>query len=123
VTIEELEHAQRRAREVYVDEALKHYIVSIVQQTRRLPELRLGASPRGSLAVFRCAQSWAAIHGRDYVIPDDVKVVATAALSHRLIGRAWTESATESMRGLIATILGTTPVPGSLGDRSAAARR
>jgi MoxR-like ATPase len=123
VSIDELREAQERVREVYVDELIKRYIVAIVQQTRRQPELRLGASPRGSLSVFHCAQAWAAIDGRDYVTPDDVKLVAVPALSHRLIGRAWTESATASMRSLVSTILSATPVPGNFADRSAVARR
>ena len=123
VSIDELREAQERVREVYVDELIKRYIVAIVQQTRRQPELRLGASPRGSLSVFHCAQAWAAIDGRDYVTPDDVKLVAVPALSHRLIGRAWTESATASMRSLVSTILSATPVPGNFADRSVVARR
>ena len=123
VSIDELREAQERVREVYVDELIKRYIVAIVQQTRRQPELRLGASPRGSLSVFHCAQAWAAIDGRDYVTPDDVKLVAVPALSHRLIGRAWTESATATMRSLVSTILSATPVPGNFADRSVVARR
>ncbi len=123
VTIDDLREAQLRVREVYVDDVIKRYIVGIVQQTRRQPELRLGASPRGSLAVFHCAQAWAAIHGRDFATPDDVKAVAVSALSHRLIGRAWTESASTSMRALVSTILAATPVPGNFADRSAMARR
>jgi MoxR-like ATPase len=123
ITIDDLREAQLEVRDVYVDDVIKRYIVAIVQQTRRQAELRLGASPRGSLAVFHCAQAWAAISGRDYVTPDDVKVVAAPALSHRLIGRAWTESAASSMHTLVSAILGSTPVPGNFADRAAVARR
>jgi MoxR-like ATPase len=123
ITIDDLRAAQDRVRGVYVDDAVKRYIVAIVQQTRRQTDLRLGASPRGSLAVFHCAQAWAAIDGRDYVTPDDVKAVAAPALSHRLISRAWTESAATSMRALVITIVGATSVPGNFADRSAVGRR
>jgi MoxR-like ATPase len=71
--------------EIHVDETLERYILSIVQATRTHPELALGASPRGSLALYKTAQAVAALQGRDYVIPDDVKRMAPVALAHRLI--------------------------------------
>jgi MoxR-like ATPase len=105
--------AQVRVREVYVDELVRRYIVTLVQQTRRHGDLRLGASPRGSLALFQAAQAWAALDGRDYALPDDVKAVASATLSHRLIGRSWADSGTDQGRDIIADLLRTTPVPGN----------
>ncbi len=111
--VEELLAARERVRDVYVDDLVRHYIVSIVQQTRHHPSLRLGASPRGSLAMFQAAQAWAALDGRDYVLPDDVKAVAEATLNHRMIGRSWTEPGTPPVREIIARILGSTPVPGN----------
>ncbi|MFI5254084.1 MAG: AAA family ATPase [Candidatus Limnocylindrales bacterium] len=85
--LDELKAAQLAVREVYVDAALSDYIVRLVGATRSHPDVYLGASPRGSLAVYRAAQAFAALAGRDYVIPDDVKAVAEPALAHRLIVR------------------------------------
>ena len=71
--------------DVHLDDTVQDYIVRLVQATRDHPDLALGASPRGSLALFKSAQALAAIRGRDYVLPDDVKALAPLALSHRLI--------------------------------------
>ena len=76
---------QERVWEVHVDESLAAYIVRLVQATRSHRDVALGASPRGSLTLFKTAQALAAIHGRDYVIPDDVKRLVPAVLGHRLI--------------------------------------
>ncbi|HVA89363.1 MAG TPA: MoxR family ATPase [Chloroflexota bacterium] len=105
--------AQARVREVYVDDLVRRYIVTLVQQTRHHGDLRLGASPRGSLALFQATQAWAALDGRDYALPDDVKAVASATLSHRLIGRSWADSGAHQGRDIIAELLRTTPVPGN----------
>ena len=72
-------------REIYVDSAVSDYIVRLVNATRNHPDIYLGASPRGSLALYRAGQAFAALAGRDYVIPDDVKALAVPALAHRLI--------------------------------------
>ena len=71
--------------EVYVDDTVRDYIVRLVQATRRHPDLALGASPRGSLGLFRSSQALAAVRGREYVLPDDVKELAPLVLSHRCI--------------------------------------
>ena len=71
--------------DVHLDDTVQDYIVRLVQATRDHPDLALGASPRGSLALFKSAQALAAVRGRDYVLPDDVKALAPLALSHRLI--------------------------------------
>ncbi len=76
---------QRRVWEVHVDETVQDYIVRLVHATREHPDLALGASPRGSLALFKTAQALAAIRGREYVLPDDVKLLVSLTLSHRLI--------------------------------------
>lgn len=70
---------------VHVDETLREYIVQLIFATRNQPDLILGASPRGSLALYRAAQAYAAIHGRDYVLPDDVKYLAPFVLAHRCL--------------------------------------
>ncbi len=71
--------------EVHVDETVEDYIVRLVQATRRHSDLALGASPRGSLALFKTSQALAAVRGRDYVLPDDVKSMASLVLTHRLL--------------------------------------
>ncbi len=76
---------QRVVERVYVSDAVIEYIVSLVRSTRDDPRVMVGSSPRGSLAIFKLTRSLAAIEGRDYVIPDDVKEVAIHALNHRLI--------------------------------------
>lgn len=74
--------------QVHVDDSVRRYIVALVQATRRHPDLALGASPRGSLALYRGAQARAAVRGRDYVLPDDVQALAPLALPHRCIVKA-----------------------------------
>ncbi len=78
---------QAGVREIYVDSAISDYIVRLVNATRTHPDVYLGASPRGSLALYRAGQAYAAISGRDFVIPDDIKMLAEPALAHRLIVR------------------------------------
>ncbi|MGQ9731704.1 MAG: AAA family ATPase [Candidatus Zipacnadales bacterium] len=76
---------QQAVRNIYVDDSLKEYAVQLVDRTRCHAGVQLGASPRGSLALMRCGQALAAIAGRPYVVPDDVKNVAHAVLGHRVI--------------------------------------
>lgn len=85
VDVEALTTAQEKLKDVYIDPLVKRYIVDVVNQTRRHDDIYLGASPRGSLALYRTGQARAAILGRDYVIPDDVKALAAPVLAHRLI--------------------------------------
>ncbi len=80
-----LEDLAREIWEVNVDSTVETYIVGLVQRTREHPDLALGASPRGSLALFKTAQAYAAMHGRDYVLPDDVKRMVPVTLNHRVL--------------------------------------
>lgn len=75
----------RRVWDIHVDETVRRYIVTLVFATRRHPDLILGASPRGSHALYRAAQAYAALQGRDYVLPDDVKRLASPVLAHRCL--------------------------------------
>jgi MoxR-like ATPase len=84
-TVEDLRAMQEGVREIYVDAVVSDYIVRLVNATRNHPDVYLGASPRGSLALYRAGQAFAALAGRDYVIPDDIKAVAVPALAHRTI--------------------------------------
>ncbi len=83
--VDELRQMQTAIKEVYVDQAVAEYIVRLVTATREHADVYLGASPRGSLNLYRSTQAFAAMEGRDYVIPDDVKSLAVAVLAHRLI--------------------------------------
>ncbi len=85
VGMEELRAAQDAVKDIYVDQLVKEYIVNIVRQTREHPDVYLGSSSRGALAIYRLGQARAALLGRDYVLPDDVKALAGPALGHRII--------------------------------------
>jgi MoxR-like ATPase len=85
VSLEELLFAQKAVKEIYVAPPVRRYIVDLSRATRQHAEVYLGASPRGSLALFRTGQARAAINGRDFVLPDDIKALVPSALSHRVI--------------------------------------
>jgi MoxR-like ATPase len=85
LAIEDLREMQAAVRETYVDSTVSDYIVRLVNGTRNHPDIYLGASPRGSIALYRAGQALAGLLGRDYVIPDDIKALAEPALAHRLI--------------------------------------
>jgi MoxR-like ATPase len=112
VDASELIEAQGAVKQVYVDRLVLEYIIAIVESTRRHDDVYLGASPRGSLALYRCAQAHAAIDGRDYVIPDDVKALAEVCLAHRIILRPSARIKNTETGALIAEILRRVPVPG-----------
>lgn len=113
---EELLQLQEAVREVYMEEEIKKYIVMLVQETRTSPHLYLGASPRGSLALFRAAQAHAFISGRSFVIPDDVKKMAPLTLPHRLLLTSEARLSGMTTEGLVREILRTVPAPVSLGE-------
>ncbi len=112
-TDKEIIDLQEAVKNVYVDDLIKRYIVTITEATRDHPDVALGSSPRGSLGQFRAAQALALIRGREFVLPDDVKELAVSMLSHRII-----VSAAARMRGIhgreiISTLVGQIPVPGA----------
>ena len=84
-SVDELRGMQTSIRDIYVDSSVAEYIVRLVGATRTHPDVYLGASPRGSIALYRAGQALAGLMGRDYVIPDDIKALAEPALAHRLI--------------------------------------
>ncbi|MFN8380148.1 MAG: MoxR family ATPase [Anaerolineae bacterium] len=113
VSVQELTAAQAAVREVYVAEEVKKYIVDLVNATRNHPDVYLGSSPRGSLALFRTAQARAAMAGREYVIPDDVKALAEVTLAHRIIIGPASRIKDVSARTIVHDVLASTPVPGA----------
>jgi MoxR-like ATPase len=113
VSVQELLAAQQAIREVYVADEVKRYIIDLVTATRHHPDVYLGSSPRGSLALFRTSQARAAMAGRDYVIPDDVKALAEVTLAHRVIVGPAARIKDISSRTIVQDILAATPVPGA----------
>jgi MoxR-like ATPase len=117
VEVDELMQMQEAVKEVYVSPAVKRYIVDLTHQTREHPEVYLGASPRGSLALYRTGQARAAMHGRDYVLPDDIKALAVPTLAHRVILGPGARLRDLDARQVVEEILNSVPVPG--GDPAA----
>ncbi len=107
----ELLELQKVCRKVYVSDSVRDYVVAITQATRTHPGVKLGASPRASLSLYLAAQSLAAIEGRNYVIPDDVKTLAIPVLAHRLIVKSESSLRGQSAESIIGEILTNTPVP------------
>jgi MoxR-like ATPase len=112
VSIEDLRQAQAAVRHVTMTAELKRYILELGTATRRHEDVYVGASPRGSLALFRSAQARAAVFGREYVVPDDVKALAVPALAHRLIVGSAARVRDVDTRAIIQEILHSLPVPG-----------
>jgi MoxR-like ATPase len=102
---------QRRVREVHVAEAIEDYVVRLTRASRLHPSIELGASPRATLALYRCAQALAGIKGRGYVLPDDVKRLAPAVLTHRMIASAQSRLRGRGAIEAISDILASVPVP------------
>jgi MoxR-like ATPase len=102
---------QALVRQVYVAPVLRNYLVKVVQATRRHPDLELGASPRASMGLYRCSQALAALRGRNYVTPDEVKALAPLALSHRVILKAQARLREHTTESVINEILAQIPVP------------
>ncbi len=111
ITAAELLELQRLCRKVYVDDSLKDYIVAITRATRSHQGIELGASPRASLSLHQASQSLAAVRGRDYVIPDDIKYLAVPVLAHRLIGKTESRLRGHSLEETVKEIVAGVPVP------------
>jgi MoxR-like ATPase len=108
---------QERIKEVYVDELIEDYVVSLAIATRNHEDVYLGASTRGALSLYRAAQARAALEGRDYVLPDDVKALAEPVLSHRLIVSPSARIRSMSAVNVMGDILSSVPVPGARAGR------
>jgi MoxR-like ATPase len=111
MTAEELVLIQHQVRAVHVDPSIREYIVAISNATRSHTSIYLGASPRGSLALFRAAQALAAMRGRGYVIPDDVKLLVKPTLAHRIIVTPAARVRSITSPAILDEILQTIPVP------------
>ncbi|WP_214829797.1 AAA family ATPase [Exiguobacterium algae] len=111
VSKEEVEQMQREVREVHVSSAVKQYIVRLIHESRKDPNTYLGGSPRATLALMKAAQAWAYIQNRDFVLPDDVKALATSVLGHRVLLTAEARYKGRTANQLITGWLETLPVP------------
>ena len=108
---EEVLDCQRAVRAVHADEKVSRYIVQLIQATRDHPDLSLGGSPRASMALLHAAQSFAAINGFDFVMPDDVKQMFASVMGHRLIMRPESRLRKKTMARVMDEVLNSVPVP------------
>lgn len=112
MTAEELIALQDAVLDVHIEDALVDYILDIAEATRRSEELTVGLSPRGSLALMQASRAMALLHGRNYVVPDDVKTLAAPVCAHRLQARTFAHNGTGAAAdGLFQKILETVPTP------------
>ena len=107
----ELLAVQRLIEEIFVDEDIEEYLVALTGKTRTHRQVAVGASPRGTLALLKLSRAWAAIHGRKYVIPDDVKGFVKTALQHRLILNPDLWSVPQAVDRILTEIVQSVPVP------------
>ncbi len=109
--VQELLELQKQCRQVYVDSSIRNYVTAITRATRSHGGIKLGASPRASLGLHLASQAFAAIRGRNYVIPDDVKYLAVPVLAHRLISKTEARLREQSLEAIVNDVVSTVPVP------------
>ncbi len=112
ITVKELLSAMESIKKIYVSAAVKQYVVDLVNHSRQNQDVYLGASPRGSLTLFRAGQALAAMKGRDYVLPDDIKALAVSVMAHRVIVGPAARLRELSAERIVQEILENTAVPG-----------
>ena len=103
-------------RRIYVSDPVRRYAVELVNATRKSPDIRLGASPRATLQLLRASRAVAALEGRDYVLPDDIKMLAEPVLAHRIMLSSEAQVARRSTRQVIADLLARIPIPTEQGS-------
>ena len=108
LTLDELAHARKEANEVYVHKCILEYMTDIIDQTRKINGVVMGVSPRGSLALLRCAKAYAYLDGRDYCVPDDIKTLAIPVLAHRIVAGY---GSSQDTRKMVEQIISTTTAP------------
>jgi len=111
INLDELLSMQKEVKSVFVDDTIKQYIISIVARTRNHPQIYLGVSPRGSIALMKAAKSYAYIQGRDFVLPDDIQFLAPFVFSHRMILQSQARYDGVNAEEIISSILSDTRVP------------
>lgn len=110
-TTDDIINIQNEVKKVFIHENLESYIISLVSATRNHPSVRLGASPRASLALYRTAQATAYIDGRDYVVPDDIQKMMIPVMAHRIILSQETKFSNTTAEDVLEEIKKSTPVP------------
>ncbi|TET97089.1 MAG: MoxR family ATPase [Anaerolineales bacterium] len=110
-THEEVLKLQEQRKDIRVEESIRNYIVKVARATREHAEIELGASPRATLALYQTSQAWAAIQGREYVLPDDVKFMAPHVLTHRLMISPQAQLRGRRPEEMVADIVDSVPVP------------
>ena len=121
IKVEELLDAMEAIKQVYVSAPVKKYVVDLINRTRQNQDVYLGASPRGSLGLFRAGQAYAALQGRDFVLPDDIQKLAGSVLAHRVIVGPAARLRELSAERIVSEIVETLAVPG--GDYEAPAKK
>jgi len=111
VETDELLAMQKQVREIRVEASVRNYVIAITRATRVHSEVSLGASPRGTLALYHAAQAWAAIHGRAFVVPDDIKKLTPYVLTHRILIQPQVRLRGRKPEDIVAEIVETVPVP------------
>ncbi len=111
IEVAELLELQKLCRQVYIEDSVSNYVTAITRATRNHQGVELGASPRASLSLYVASQALAAIRGRNYVLPDDVKYLAVPTLAHRLIARTEARLRGRSLEGIVREIVSSVPVP------------
>lgn len=108
---DEVMSIQDLVRGIYISPALRRYLVGLIRATREHPDVELGASPRATLGLYRCAQALAGIRGQEYVTPDEIKALAGPALAHRIILKSMARLRERTQESVIAELLAEQPVP------------
>ena len=108
---EEVLRIQGMVRQIYIDPVLRSYLVRVIRATRNHPDVELGASPRATLGLYRCAQALAGIRGQEFVTPDDIKTLAGPALAHRIILKSMARLRERSQESIVAEVLEEQSVP------------
>jgi MoxR-like ATPase len=111
IKVQDLLELQQQCNQIMIEDSVLNYIVNICRATRHYKGVQLGVSPRATLSLCQASQAWAAIQGRDFVIPDDVKVLAQPVLSHRLINDLQSSFRGKASETIIEEILNSVPVP------------
>jgi MoxR-like ATPase len=111
MSIPELVQAQKAVSSIYVDDAIKHYIIEIIRKTRSHPHVSLGISPRGTVSFMKAVQAYALVKGRDYCLPDDVQELASYVCAHRLTLRPDTQYSGLTASDVMKQIMADTKVP------------
>jgi len=107
----QLQQMQRQVRSVLISDEVEKYLLGLVRQTRGHTDLRLGASPRSAVALYRCSQAWAALEGRKFVLPDDVRELVRPVLEHRLVLDIDREVRGATAAAVLDEVLDSTPLP------------